>query len=162
MKFNDDDQADASQVEDRRGQRFGFPGGRMGAGVGGLGLVGTLVYVALQALLGGGDPGPLLRDQERRLPCWPQSPAPSGRALSGSCWGVTSEIDPAKFIVCVETNVQSFWRHELPRSGTEYRPAKLILFSELTPDGSARRSFRRWTPRPPSAMTASRRVCAAT
>src|SRR3984957_5926487 len=61
MRFSGDDQADASQVDDRRGEGgFRFPGGRLGVGAGGLGVVGTLVYLAFQ-LLGGnvttvGDP----------------------------------------------------------------------------------------------------------
>jgi predicted metalloprotease len=137
MKFDDSDRADESEVEDRRGQRggggFGFPGGRVGAGVGGLGLVGTLVYVALQ-MLTGQNPGPLLDDPGGGSP--PGYPAPADNpSLAGSCRGVTSQSDPAKFIVCVESNVQGFWRRELPRLGTQYHPSKLVLFTEVTPGG---------------------------
>ena len=52
VHFDDSDRADESQVEDRRGARF--PGGRVGAGVGGLGLVGGAIYLALQLLASGG------------------------------------------------------------------------------------------------------------
>jgi predicted metalloprotease len=56
--------------------------------------------------------------------------------LSGSCEGVNSESDPAKFIVCVETNVQSFWSGALSqRMGAPYRPAKLVLFRAQTASG---------------------------
>jgi predicted metalloprotease len=49
---------------------------------------------------------------------------------------VNSENDPAKFIVCVETNVQAFWSSALQRAmGTAYHPAKLVLFSEETASG---------------------------
>jgi predicted metalloprotease len=49
---------------------------------------------------------------------------------------VNSENDPAKFIVCVETNVQSFWSSALERTmGTAYHPSKLVLFSEETASG---------------------------
>ena len=43
------------------------------------------------------------------------APVPRGSQPStgGSCGGVTSENDPAKFVVCVETNVQAFWRRQL-------------------------------------------------
>jgi len=120
-----------------------FPGGRVGAGVGGLGLVGGAVYLILQVLAGGGNQtaGELTRvidqarqgqgqgydqpDISRQLPAGP----------SGSCRGVDSVNDPAKFIVCVETNVQSFWRRRLPEFGAAYHPSKLVLFTEATPSG---------------------------
>src|SRR4051812_1091975 len=93
MKFDENDSADASQVEDRRGA--GFSGGRLGAGVGGLGLVGTLIFLAFNlftggnATLGGAEPTP--------------SPASGTNApLTGSCKGVSSGSEPAKFIACVE------------------------------------------------------------
>ena len=47
------DRADSSEVEDRRGG--GFSGRGVGFGIGGLGVVGTLIVVALR-LLGGSDP----------------------------------------------------------------------------------------------------------
>jgi uncharacterized protein len=131
MRFDGDDQADASQVDDRRGGGgFRFPGGRLGAGAGGLGVVGTLVFLAFQ-LLGGnvtttGDPAGV-------QPGDPNSTGPStgggtNAALGGSCEGASSSLDQAKFISCVETNVQAFWKGRLAR----YRPAKLVLFTEST------------------------------
>ncbi len=142
MKFDDSDQADSSEVEDRRGSRF--PGGRVGAGVGGLGLVGGAVYLVLQVLAGSGNQtaGQLTRaiDQARQgqgqgynQPDY--SPRQLPAAPSGSCKGVDSVNDPAKFIVCVETNVQSFWRRRLPEFGAAYHPSKLVLFTDATPSG---------------------------
>jgi len=138
VKFDDSDRADASQVEDRRGTRF--PGGRMGAGVGGLGLLGGAVYLVLQVLAAGGNQtaGEISRviDQSQRSgggvdPSGSPSGLPAGP--SGSCRGVDSTNDPAKFIVCVESNVQAFWGRQLAGHGAGYRPAKLVLFSEATP-----------------------------
>jgi uncharacterized protein len=128
MRFGDDDDADSSQVEDRRGMRYGGP---MVIGGGGLGLVGVIAYVIIRLLggnvevdTGGGAP-----------PQVAEPSAPENRQLGGSCRGVTSESDPAKFISCVVTNVQRFWSRELAQSGRPYRTAHLVLFSEATPSG---------------------------
>jgi predicted metalloprotease len=140
VKFDDSDQADASQVEDRRGARF--PGGRVGAGVGGLGLVGGVIYVVLQLLASGGNQtaGEISHIiQQTRTggnevdPSVTPSSLPAGP--SGSCLGVDSTNDPAKFIVCVESDVQSFWHRQLKGSGSGYHPSKLVLFTDATASG---------------------------
>jgi len=136
VQFDDSDEADSSQVEDRRGARF--PGGRLGAGVGGLGLVGGTIYVVLQLLAGSGNQtageiGRIIEQTQREHAMGPQTPGtrlPAGP--SGSCRGVDSKNDPAKFIVCVETNVQAFWRRQLSGQGQGYHPSKLVLFSDAT------------------------------
>ena len=161
VQFDDSDKADSSEVEDRRGSRF--PGGRVGAGVGGLGLVGGAVYLVLQVLASGGNqtagelthahrsgppggagppgcagppgrrPGYRSRTSPRQLPAGP----------SGSCRGVDSVNDPAKFIVCVETNVQAFWRRQLPgarRAATSRR--SWCCSREATPSGCGMASAR--------------------
>lgn len=120
MKFDASDNADGSQVDDRRGARS------LGVGAGGLGVVGTVVFLIYRFLSGDvgttADPGAAA------------NPGPQGAhtPLTGTCQGVTSESDPAKFVVCVETNVQSFWSQELGKIGGKYRPAKLVLFTERT------------------------------
>lgn len=48
---------------------------------------------------------------------------------------MTSGTDQAKFIACVETNVQAFWGRELAQTGTTYHPAKLVLFTDATSSG---------------------------
>ncbi len=130
MKFDDSDQADASQIEDRRGG--GLSGGHIG---GGLGVVGVLVVVAFK-LFAGDSRGAA----EVVLQNAPQESAPTHHPsvkpiTNGSCLGVTSGSDPAKFVACVETNVQTFWHSELTRSGKGYRPAKLVLFTDRTSSG---------------------------
>jgi predicted metalloprotease len=131
MKFGSDDDADSSQVEDRRGSSFGGP---MIIGGGGLGIVGVIAYVLIR-LLGGdvqvddgsGQPAPSASQQ---------SPSgPENQQLGGSCQGVTSQSDPAKFISCVVSNVQRFWARELPRHGAGYSPAHLVLFTQATASG---------------------------
>ena len=117
-----------------------FPGGRVGAGVGGLGIVGGLIYLGLQVLASGGNQtageiARVIRDNQGTAPSADDAPARAPAELSGSCRGVDSTNDPAKFIVCVESNVQSFWRRRLPENGRQYSPAKLVLFSDATPSG---------------------------
>jgi predicted metalloprotease len=141
VKFDDSDQADASQVEDRRGARF--PGGRVGAGVGGLGVVGGIIYIALQLLAQGGNQtaGEITRAIQNREgdsePAAPGAGTADPKRLAGSCRGVDSTNDPAKFVVCVESSVQAFWRRQLAGGGGDrgYTPAKLVLFTDATPSG---------------------------
>lgn len=131
MKFDEGDRADASQVEDRRGM------GRMiGAGAGGLGLVGTLIYVALQLLGGGGTDSP----QTANVTSAPGEGTP--KIVSESCKGVTSTTDQGQFVACVQANVQAFWTQALAKEGTQYRPAKLVLFTDATPSACGMASAR--------------------
>jgi uncharacterized protein len=139
MRFDDQDRADESEVEDRRGIRF--PGGGVGAGVGGLGLVGGVIYLIVQVMAQNGSPTAatverLIEDSQRGAQFGPPAPRGSQEQLGGSCAGVNSANNPAKFAVCVESNVQAFWRRQLGSSGgAAYRPAKLVLFSEATQSG---------------------------
>jgi predicted metalloprotease len=130
MRFGSDDDADSSQIEDRRGSG-GF-GGPMLIGGGGLGIVGVIAYVVIRLL--GGDVD-VDNGQPQPAPGYSSPSAPANQQLGGSCQGVTSESDPAKFISCVVSNVQRFWARELPRHGTEYAPAHLVLFTQATPSG---------------------------
>ena len=149
MKFGSGDSADSSTVEDRRGGL----GGRIGMAGGGLGVVGFLVVMLVRALGGsvddgGSSTGPA--PQGGPAPQAPQAPhAPQGdprgtapgrtqttsATLGGSCEGVTSETDQAKFVTCVETNVQTFWHAELAKSHKPYDVAKLVLFTGRTQSG---------------------------
>jgi uncharacterized protein len=132
MRFGSDDDADSSQVEDRRGGGGGGFGGPMLVGGGGLGLVGVIAYVVIRLL--GGD---VQMDNGAEAPMpGPSGPAvPDNAQLGGSCQGVTSASEPAKFISCVVSNVQHFWARELPHEGVQYEPAHLVLFSQATASG---------------------------
>jgi uncharacterized protein len=138
MRFDDSDRADESQVEDRRGMRF--PGGGVGMGVGGLGVVGGVIYLIVQVLAANGSPAATaveryIEESQRNAPMGPPAPAGSHENLGGSCAGVSSVSNQAKFVVCVETNVQAFWRKQLAAAGEGYRPAHLVLFTDATPSG---------------------------
>ena len=126
MKFDAGDRADGNQVEDRRGM-----GGMIGAGAGGLGLVGTLIYVALQ-LLGGGtsDSGAPATTNVTSAPNQGNS-----KIVSQSCQGITAAKDQGEFVACVQNNVQTFWTQALTKEGSQYHPAKLVLFTDATRSG---------------------------
>ena len=133
MNFGNDDDADGSQVEDRRGQSFGGP---MMLGGGGLGIAGVVVYVLIRLLGGnvvvdnGGGGGQPYPTQQA-----PQYAGHDNQSLGGSCQGVTSTSDPAKFISCVVSNVQHFWQKRFAADNQPYRPAHLVLFSDATASG---------------------------
>jgi predicted metalloprotease len=136
MKFGSGDSADSSTVEDRRG----FPGGRIGMAGGGLGIVGFLIVMLVRALGGSVDDGSGAGTGPAPEPgSTPPSPSAqtqtTSASLGGSCEGVTSATDQGKFITCVETNVQTFWRTELSRSHQAYDVAKLVLFTGRTQSG---------------------------
>lgn len=110
----------------------------MGAGAGGLGLIGLLIVGAIKLL--GGDvvtssDSSQGQTQRQPSPGDPRGGPGAAPPVGGSCAGVTSATDQARFIACVETNVQSFWTRQLPQSGAAYHPAHLVLFTEATPSG---------------------------
>src|SRR5258707_14455966 len=123
MRFGKDDDADSSQMEDRRG---GSRGG-LAIGGGGLGIAGVVVYVLIRLLggnvtvddSGGGGPAPSAAPS-----------VPDNQELGGSCEGVSSTTNPPKFISCVVSNVQRFWARTLPRQGGQYEPAHMVLFAQ--------------------------------
>lgn len=131
MRFDSSDRANSSQVDDRRGRSRA-----VGAGVGGLGLVGVVIAVVFQWMSGDRagalqTAGEAVRDgvQNARESA---DPEPTGRvpgSLEGSCEGVSASSDHGKFSACVQNNVQEFWMGTL---GGRYRPAKLVLFSDRT------------------------------
>jgi predicted metalloprotease len=126
VKFDEGDRADESQVEDRRGMRF--PGGGVGMGVGGLGVVGGIIYLVVQVLASNGSPTAaaverLIEQNQHDVQMGPPVPPGQHQSLGGSCAGVSSANDVAKFAVCVESNVQAFWRKQLAAAGEGYRPA---------------------------------------
>jgi hypothetical protein len=102
-------------------------------GGGGLGIAGVVVYVLIRLLggnvvvdNGGGGVQPYQQ---------PQAAARDNQSLGGSCQGVTSTSDPAKFISCVVSNVQHFWQKRFAADNQPYRPAHLVLFSDATASG---------------------------
>lgn len=129
MKFGDDDHVNSS-VEDRRGwgpMHYGA------AGAGGLGLIGAVVVLLVRAL--GGD---VTVDDGSGAPTSTEQTTGANANTTGatptageSCKGASSLADQGKFVACVETNVQKFWRGKL--SGYEDSP--LVLFRDETSTG---------------------------
>jgi predicted metalloprotease len=134
VEFDEGDVTDTSQIEDRRGSGFRLPGGRLGAGVGGGGILGVIAL--LFALLSGGggggiggiDMGGLLNGIAPAAPANAPAPADIGQ----SCTGASSSTNDAQFIACVQNNVQSTWSKIFGDEGRTYTPAKLVLFSGST------------------------------
>jgi uncharacterized protein len=128
MSFNKRSRLDASQVEDRRGQRGGRRGGgAIALGGGGLGLVIMLVVFLL-----GGNPGDLISVLE-------QAPAPSTQntqdaaVLAQECQtGEDANTREDCRIVGFVNSIQAFWTEEFNRQGGEYRQAKTVIFTEAT------------------------------
>jgi uncharacterized protein len=115
--------ADSGNVIDARGSSpTGLPGGRV-AVPGGLGLVGVLVYLAIQLLGGGGGSAfsvPTGFDDGTRAP---------------DVRGIPADQDPERdlkdFSTYVFDNVQTAWSRTIPR----YRYAKLYLYRSAVDTG---------------------------
>src|SRR2546421_25857 len=113
MRFSDSAALDTSQVSDRRGMRMAP------AAIGGTGIVGLLVYLAITLLSGSGgqtltSPGQLSLNNN------------SGQALSASCrTGADANQRQDCRLVAVVNSVQGYWRDQIPG----YDPAPTQLFS---------------------------------
>ena len=145
MKFNDNAQLDTSQVEDRRGSGGGGGGGgfslgRGGLAGGGLGIVGILVFVAIQLFSGGssstGTSGGL-GGALGQLAGGGAAPNTSIDSATLNCSaGVTSSDDCE--VLAIVNSVQAYWSQQLARSGTTYTKSNTVFFSGSTPTGCGR------------------------
>lgn len=103
-----------------------------GAGAGGLGFVGFVAFMIIRAL--GGD---VAVDDGTDNASTTNDPSVSSAnngatpTAGQSCAGASSSTDQARFVACVETDVQSFWSKQLKG----YTPSKLVLFREQTASG---------------------------
>jgi predicted metalloprotease len=128
---------DDAGIEDRRSQGptasgFRFPGGKVGAGGGGiLGII-IAVVVALIASRGGSagfgiDPN---------VDPFGAAPAASSQALDGA---PDSEENLRAFVAFVQRDVQDAWSNIFTRAGRGYQPTVVVLFrgNTDTPCGTA-------------------------
>jgi len=117
-----DNERDSQNVEDRRGQAGGggFSRGRGLAG-GGLGMVAVVVV----ALFLGVDPGTLIQALDG-------GPAPT--QSSGPAPDTASDAD-ARFVSRVLASTEDVWTAEFRRTGKQYEPPRLILFTGATQSG---------------------------
>jgi predicted metalloprotease len=117
---------DDSGLEDRRGQSpqggTQFPGGAMGKGAGGLGIVGIIV-VLLFAFLGGGsgDTGFGIP-----TPSLPAQPAATGNDVAD---GPDPDANLKAFVAFVVHDVQTSWAKAFTAAGRQYQPTVLVLFT---------------------------------
>jgi predicted metalloprotease len=132
MEF-DDQNVDASQLDDRRGMS---PGMRMGAGAGGLGIVGVLVVLLVSMLGGGGDATDVLNQIVA------PGTAATGQGGNGSGDAATrcntaGAIDSYEdcYVLKIFNEVNEVWTEQLPRYGTQYTDPTLTFFEQAVSTG---------------------------
>ncbi|HZR96705.1 MAG TPA: neutral zinc metallopeptidase [Gaiellaceae bacterium] len=127
MRFRPNARLDPSQVEDRRGRGGGLPGGGIAVGGGGLGLVGLVIYIAIQ-LLSNGQAGGALGPLDGST----VSTQPPGQVLGQECTsGTSANAREDCRIVGYINSIQAYWGSAL--SG--YTPAKTVFFTGSTTSG---------------------------
>ncbi len=138
MKFNDDAGLDTSQVEDRRGSGGGGSGfslGRGGIAGGGLGVVGILVFVAIQLFSGGGN-GNGSGGLGGAMGQLAGGGAPNTSIDSGSLsCAAGADTSQDCQVLAIVNSVQAYWSQQMASSGTTYTNAKTVFFSGQTPTG---------------------------
>ncbi len=135
MRFNRGARLDTSQVRDRRGSG-GFPGGRIGAAGGGLGLVGVIVAVIIAMTSGSGDgnvAGGLL---EQLGGASTGNRTADNSELEASCrTGADAAANDDCAVVAIVNSVQAYWKSALRGSGTAYASAPTVFYSGGTSTG---------------------------
>jgi predicted metalloprotease len=130
VRYRRDTRLDTGQIEDRRGQGpIGMPGITLGGG--GLGVVGLIVYLLVNALSGGGLSGPL-----SNLDGSTASQAPPSQVLGQECQtGAQANARDDCRIVADVNSIQRYWKGEFEASGRTYDLAKTVFFTGSTNTG---------------------------
>jgi uncharacterized protein len=127
MRFRPNARLDPSQVEDRRGSGGMLPGGGLAVGGGGLGLVGLIVYIAIQLLSGGGQAGAF-----GPLDGSTVATQPPGQVLGTSCeTGADANTREDCRIVGYINSIQSYWS----KTVQNYTISKTVFFTGSTQSG---------------------------
>jgi predicted metalloprotease len=136
MRFNRGARLDTSQVQDRRGSG-GFPGGRIGAAGGGLGLVGVIVAVVIAMMSGGGgDTGVAGGLLEQLGGGAAGNRAADNSELEDSCrTGADAAENDDCAVVAIVNSVQAYWKSALRGSGTAYTGSPTVFYSGSTSTG---------------------------
>ena len=125
-----DDEQESVNFEDRTGQRggSGFPGlgGGLGLGGGKMGC-GTLIIIIIAALVFGVNPAQLLDSG-------PVGTTPQIQTGGGS---ERSTIDPnvRSAVLKILGSTERRWTDIFARSGSEYRPPKLVFYTQSNQSG---------------------------
>jgi predicted metalloprotease len=131
MKFRPNARLDPSQVEDVRGRR-GMGGGGIAVGGGGLGLVGLLIYIAIQ-LLSNGQAGGALGPLDGSTVAT-QSP---GQVLGSDCQtGADANAREDCRIVGYINSIQAYWG----KTVKNYTISKTVFFTGSTNTGCGQAS----------------------
>jgi predicted metalloprotease len=134
MRFRKNVGLDPSQIEDRRGQgpMLGLPGGGVTVGGGGLGLIGLVIYLLVNALASsGGLSGPLGNLNGSTV-----SEAPPGQVLGQECQtGAQANAREDCRIVADVNSIQSYWASSFAADKRTYLPAKTVFFTDSTDTG---------------------------
>ncbi|MEN3361861.1 MAG: uncharacterized protein V7637_5843, partial [Mycobacteriales bacterium] len=123
MTFNDDVGLDTSQVSDQRGGGGGFPGG-FAIGGGGLGIVGLIIYLVINAI-GGGTGGPSTG----------QGAVPAQQLAQECKTGQDANTRTDCRIVGYVNSVQAYWSTQFRASGKRYTNAPTVLFTGAAQTG---------------------------
>jgi predicted metalloprotease len=127
VTFNENASLDTSQVSDQRGSFGGIPGGGFTVGGGGLGIVGLILYLVINALSGGGQGNQLS----------PEHPGGVGAGqLAQECrTGKDANARTDCRVLGYVNSVQSYWTQAFSRSGRRYQPAETVMFTGQTQTG---------------------------
>jgi predicted metalloprotease len=106
----------STDVEDRRGQRFGGGGLRIGLG-------GGIVLLLLSLIFGRNFFADLGSSQQ------------AVEAPPGTVGALPANDDLAHFVAFAFDDAQAYWQKEITSEGRPYRKTVLVLFSEATPTG---------------------------
>jgi predicted metalloprotease len=126
MKFNRKARLDVSQVEDTRGSTG--RGGKVALGGGGIGVVGLVLLVLVNALSGGGGGSTAALSQI--LSQLPNGQTADNSQIASECQtGEDANENRDCAVVADIDSIQAFWAGALPGLGAEYQPVTTIWFS---------------------------------
>jgi hypothetical protein len=127
VTFNENASLDTSQVSDQRGSFGGIPGGGFTVGGGGLGIIGLILYLVLNAVSGGGQGNQLS----------PEHPGGVGaQQLAQQCrTGKDANARTDCRVLGYVNSVQSYWSQAFTQSGRHYQQAETVMFTGQTQTG---------------------------
>ncbi len=145
MRYDDND-AQSTNVEDRRGERGAGVGSGMGIPipVGGMGLTTMLIIGAIMLLFGLNPLDLLNGGSDTRMPDAPSHTRVGANSRPGTGYGVPNPSNPSVanaddpkkvFVARVLKDTEDVWSDVFQSMGRRYEPPKLVLFSGATRTG---------------------------